>query len=274
MRHRRWIRLLLVPLSGYLFVSIMVGCLQRRLIYFPESLGSGEAAQAAAQNRLTPWTNAAGLRIGWFRAAPRGPAEATVLLTHGNAGSAADRYYIADSVQAGINAEVFILEYPGYADRSGSPSERSFFEAASEGLSLLTNRSPIVLVGESLGTGAACHLAGAFPGNVRGVILLVPFDSLVNTAKSHYPWLPVGLLLMDRFHSDRSLPQFAGPVVFALAERDEVIPIERGKRLYELYPGPKRLEVVTGASHNEATQRPPAFYEAAWKFIQDNRKPR
>jgi pimeloyl-ACP methyl ester carboxylesterase len=270
---RRWSRLLLIPVAGYVCASLMVGVLQRKLIYFPPKISAAELAPMAAQNRLLPWTNAVGIRIGWFRPAPRPPAEATTFIMHGNAGSAVGREYIFDPIQKGINAEIFVLEYPGYADRLGKPSQAAFVAAASEGLSLITNRAPVVLVGESLGTGVACQLAGSRPSAIRGVILLVPFDSLVNTARHHYPWLPVGLLLIDRFHSDEALPAFGGPVVFALAGNDELIPIERGKRLHDLYPGPKRLIIEPDANHWMGSQTSPAFYENAWKFIEQNRKP-
>lgn len=258
---------LLIPVLAYCLLVLVVALMQRSLMYHPPHLTAAELRPFAERNHLQPWTNEAGLRIGWYRAAPRVPAEATVLIVHGNSGSAAGREYIFDPLQAAINADIFVLEYPGFADRPGAPSQQTILAAAGDAFRLLASRGRIVLVGESLGTGVASYLAARAPQQVAGVVLLVPYDNTVNAAQSRFPWLPAGLLIKDRFLSDEWLPQFRGAVVFAVAEKDEVLPAALGKRLYDLYPGPKRLVLCPGAGHMDGAVRPKEFWRDAWGFI-------
>ena len=267
MRMVRWFRLLLIPVLAYCLLVLIVALLQRSIMYHPPHLTAEELRPIAERNRLQPWTNEFGLRIGWYRPAPRGSRDTTVLIVHGNSGSAAGREYIFDPLQEGMNAEVFVLEYPGFADRPGSPSQESLLSAASEAFRLITNRGQVVLVGESLGTGLACFLASQTPKQIAGVILLVPYDNTINAAQSRFPWIPARLLLRDRFMSDEWLPQYNGPVVFAVAEKDEVLPAALGQRLHDLYPGPKQLVICPGVGHFEGAARPKDFWRDAWAFI-------
>lgn len=179
---------------------------------------------------------------------------------HGNAGSAAGRDYLIDPIQEGVGADVFVLEYPGYADRPGKPTEASLVAAGLEALSRIPDGAPVVLVGESLGSGVASAVAGAAPDRVRAVLLLVPFRELAEAAASHYPWLPVRLLLRDRFASHEHLARHPGPVGFVVAGRDRVVPPESGRALHGGFPGRKRLWEFPGEGHWEGSNRDPAFY--------------
>lgn len=252
---------------GYGLLAAVVGCSQRRLIYYPPSITAAEMAAAAADGRYEPWMNAAGERIGWKRAGVRPASEGVVLIVHGNAGAAVERGYLADPLQSGTGLGVHVLEYPGFSGRAGSPSEESLSQAALEGMDLLSASGPVFVVGESLGTGVAAILAGSRPEKVAGVILLTPFDSLTKTAGYHYPWLPVGTLLRDRYESVRWLERYRGPVAVVVGTADRVVPAERGKALYEAYAGPKRLWVFEGESHWEASHRPAEWWEEAFRFL-------
>jgi uncharacterized protein len=264
-RIRRW---LLAPFAAYLGLAALVAGCQRKLIYHPPRLTAEQLRPYQERHRLQPWTNTAGLRIGWRRPTRTAePKAGAWLVLHGNAGSAAGREYIFDPIQEAVDAEVFVLEYPGYADRPGKPSQESLVAASLEGLDLIPGREKVTVVGESLGTGVASALAGSRPDRIRGVLLLVPFRELAEAAASHYPWLPVRLLLRDRFPSSEWLTGYHGPLAVVVAGADEVIPPESGRRLFRSYPGPKRLWEFPGENHWEGSNRDAAFYREFWNWM-------
>jgi pimeloyl-ACP methyl ester carboxylesterase len=250
-----------VGLAAFLFVK------QRKLIYFPTRLTAEELAARAAEQQCRPWTNASGDRIGWWRPA-EGKAVGTVLITHGNASTAVGREYIAQPLQSARPLDVFVLEYPGFADRPGEPTEASLLGAATEGFVLLTNRpGPLLLVGESLGTGVAAFLAGQCPGRVAGVCLLAPYTRLSDVGAAQFPWLPVRLLLRDRYPSAEHLRSFHGPLAVLVGEADSTVPAELGRRLHAGYDGPKRLWNFPGQEHWEVIEQPANVWLEVLRFL-------
>jgi fermentation-respiration switch protein FrsA (DUF1100 family) len=97
-------------------------------------------------------------------------------------------------------------------------------------------------------------VAGAVAGQpdaVAGLMLITPWNRLVEPAQFHYPWLPVGWILQDRYDNSRNLAQFGRPVLVAVAERDSIVPARFGTALYETLAGPKQLRVIPKADHND-----------------------
>src|SRR5688572_6673543 len=136
---------------GCLLPTLLLTACQRAMIYHPVRYAPGALDSVALEQNLKPWFNKESERIGWQPSAPA-TAAAQVLIVHGNAGSALDRVDFAKGLQCAGPINVFILEYPGYGDRTGKPSQTSLLEAATEAFQLLTNSGPIYVVGESLGT--------------------------------------------------------------------------------------------------------------------------
>lgn len=168
--------------------------------------------------------------------------------------------HYADEIQGLAALDVFILEYPGYADRAGAPSQKTVFEAADAALRLLGTNQPVYLVGESLGSGVAAHLAGSYPDRVAGLILLSPFNRLTEVAQAHLPYLPVRLMLVDRFPSEVYLRAYHGPVGIMVDGRDEIVPEKFGLRLYDGYAGPKRLWRFPDGYHISIMEPPARFW--------------
>jgi pimeloyl-ACP methyl ester carboxylesterase len=273
---RPWLRrlsgLVLLLFAGYVAVALVVMLRQRTLYYHPAHLPAAELAAFARKREMVPWTNAAGLRIGWQRASRVHPSAGAALLIHGNGGTAVGREYIADPLQAALPLDLFILEYPGYADRPGEPTQESFLAAADEAFLLLTNRAPLYLVTESIGTGAGAWLAGKYPPRVAGVCDLVPYNSLTAVARGRMPWLPVGLLLWDHFPADEWLRNYHGPVAFCVGGADHTIAPELGRALYAGYAGPKRLWLLPGQDHMEATKRTVEWWREVGEFWHNAQK--
>jgi len=267
---RRAIRMLLTLGIAYGLFVLAAAIFQRRLIYFPRTIPPALAEPAAAEMGFVPWRNPSGQIIGWKMPATSSPV-ASVLITHGNAGCAIDRGYLAGPIHDAAPVDVFVLEYPGYGSRAGSPDKRSFLAAGDEAFGLLTNGLPKYLVSESLGAGVACYLAGAHPTEVAGLVLFMPYHNLASVAQRKMPLLPAYFLLLDRFNPAEDLKDYRGPVKIVLAGADEIIPVESGRRLFEGYAGPKNLQIIPGAHHNDVAGQSPAWWKDDFSFWQQNR---
>jgi fermentation-respiration switch protein FrsA (DUF1100 family) len=144
------------------------------------------------------------------------------------------------------------LSYRGYGGSSGRPSESGLLADAGAAYAFALARYPaerIVLWGESLGTGVAVALAAEKP--VARVILESPFSSAVDIAARRYWFVPVRWLMKDQFRSDLRVGKVAAPVLVLHGERDNVVPIALGERLYALVNAPKRFVRFPGAGHND-----------------------
>src|SRR5215469_14631718 len=174
-----------------IYAIACAGCAiyQRRLLYFPPVFRPEQVDEMGKFERMERWLGPQGTQLGWKRLAPTQPSQGRVMLMHGNAGCAFQCGRYANVLQQVAPFDVFVVEYPGYADRAGKPSERAIYEAAANAFEQLPTNGPTYLLGESLGTGVAAYLAGRFPDKIAGVIMLAPFNRLAAVAQSHYPLL-------------------------------------------------------------------------------------
>jgi uncharacterized protein len=201
-----------------------------------------------------------GLGVGVDAGEAREPGR--VLVFHGNAGFAAHRGYFSRLFP---DRAVYILEYPGFGSRPGSPGESTIRTAVDDALAELMRMrpDPVVVLGESIGSGPAAWLAGTHPEAVAGLLLITPFASLADVAAAQFPFFPVRWVLQDRWENERFLASYPGPVAFLIAGEDTIVPPRFGRALYEGYlaksgPGsdrserdPGRMWTVPGTGHNE-----------------------
>jgi pimeloyl-ACP methyl ester carboxylesterase len=265
---RKALRVAMLIVGLYLVLVIGVSCCQRRLLYFPANVPLNSALAMAKRSGFEPWYNGAGQLIGWKQLSRTNFPHNRVLITHGNAGSAIDRVDYAASLHEAAVCDVYILEYPGYGPRPGSPSQQSLFQAADEAIGLLQKDGPVFVIGESLGTGVAAYLAGTHPQAVAGLLLIAPYDNLGNVAQAHMPIFPVKWILLDKFPSEDYLRSYHGPLAVVVGGRDTTVPPRFGRRLYEGYPGRKRLWEAALAGHNDLPYQPAEFWTevvAFWK---------
>lgn len=226
------------------------------MLYFPTKHSEPAALEHAKDIGLEPWRDEAGALVGWRR--PSVKAFARLLIFHGNAGCALDRDYYANAF--GGHWEVYLFEYPGYGSRDGKPGKSAFIEAGTAAVEnlLSTDSRPIFLLGESIGSGTAAAIAGAMPAKIGGVALMLPFARLEEVAKEKFPWLPVSLLLRDKFDNIGALSTYRRPIAVIVAEKDEVVGSAQGHKLYEAYAGPKKLIILPNATHNRFPSGPDA----------------
>jgi hypothetical protein len=256
-------KLLVWGVGIYAGLCLLAFLAQRRLMYFPDHEGEPEALQRAVRVGLVPWQDGKGDLLGWRRAVRRSLPR--VLVLHGNAGDALGRVdYLPVLEAAGF--EGVLLEYPGYGPRVGVPSETALVADARRALRRLKEESdaPVILLGESLGSGVAVQVAAAEPGSVAGLLLPVPFARMTEVAAWHYPYLPMKVLLRDRWDSLEAIRGYPGPVAILVAGRDEVVGPGQGRRLAQGCPGPVRLWETPRAAHNGLSLAPgqPPWSEA------------
>ncbi len=243
--------LLLTAGLAYLAICAYLWANQERLLFFPARATDAELEALARERGLLPWTNARGERIGWK--SPRHPDAPALLICHGNGGFALGRDFSALS-ETPPTFQLHLLEYPGYGARPGPPGANALVAAEVDAIDTLSAENPtrpLILLGQSLGSGVASAAAAARPAQVTAVVLLTPFDSLAHAAGHHYPWLPVRLLLRHHLDSDRNLARYPGPVAFLLGGRDGTTPPALGQKLFAGHTGPKRLWLAPEAGHND-----------------------
>ena len=223
-----------------------IAMFQDRLLYFPAKATVGDMVYGA----LRAWPSEQDFR--GLVAEPAGRVRATVIVFHGNAGHAGHRGFYATALTR-LGLRVILAEYPGYGPRGGTVGERSLVDDAEQAIALAhrLHGAPLLLIGESLGAGVAAAAGSRQRDKTAGLLLITPWDRLEHVGAHHYPWLPVGWLLRDRYDSAAHLASFGRPVVVAVAARDRIVPARFGTALYEALPEPKRLAVVEAADHND-----------------------
>ena len=243
---RRALVILMITVAVlYGAICLALFAFQRSLIYYPQ-----------------PRSNQAGITLVTL---PVG-ADSVLVSTRPNAGPDALIYFggnaedvsrdMPDFAATFPNDAIYLLHYPGYGGSSGKPTEQSISAAA---LSLYDHvhaeHQNIVVVGRSLGTGVAVRLASLRP--VERLVLVTPYDSLIDPAAQQYPYVPVRLLALDRFDSWKYAPKVTAPTRIIVAEDDEVIPRSSTERLRTRFSKGIASEVVVpDVGHNSISGSP------------------
>ncbi|MCX6970030.1 MAG: alpha/beta fold hydrolase [Verrucomicrobia bacterium] len=264
------LRVTLLLALGYLLVCLYVFFRQRTMLYHPQAVSEGQMLELARETGMSRWLDQSGKPVGWVTR--DGTDGSPVVIFHGNAGSALGRQPLIEKLRAaGATGRIHVADYPGYGSAPGGPTQQSLTDTAERALDALPGRA--VVVGESLGTGVAAQVAKLRPDKIQGIILVTPFESMVSAAAHHYPWLPVRLLLLDRFDSATALKTFPGPVAIILAENDATTPPEGARRLFAALAGPKKLWEVRNSDHNDAVANlSAADWREVWKLVEPQRK--
>jgi fermentation-respiration switch protein FrsA (DUF1100 family) len=245
---------LLIPVAVVVVLLLMFWVGQRRLMYFPLDDVPSVASLGLRDVDEVAFETADGLRLtGWlFRLNAADPAP-TVIVFHGNAGNRAHRVPLADALRR-IGLQVLLFDYRGYGGNPGSPTEQGLEADARASRDFLINRRAVdpqslIYFGESLGTGVAVKLAAEHPP--AALILRSPYTSMADVGQHHYPWLPVRLLLRDRYDSLERIPNIRTRLLVIAGERDSVVPADFSRRLYDAAPQPKTFVEIAGADHND-----------------------
>lgn len=239
-----------------LALAALLWLLQPYLLFQPgiagQSVDRTPAAAGLAYEDVRLRT-ADGVRIaGWYVAGPR-EAAPVVLFLHGNAGNIGHRLESIEQFHR-AGAAVLIVDYRGYGNSEGRPSERGTYADARAAWRWLTRERGvpprrIVVFGRSLGGAVAARLAGET--RPAGLIVEATFTSLPELAADLYPWLPARWLTRYAYDAARYLEEVECPVMVAHARADEIVPFAHARRLAAIRPPVVELVELDGG-HNDA----------------------
>jgi uncharacterized protein len=165
-----------------------------------------------------------------------------IIYFHGNAGNLGDRYYrfktFADS-----GYDFIAISYRGYVNSQGSASEKGLINDGLAAINYAKSKgyknNDIILYGESLGSGVAIQLAARSKYNA--VILESPYSSILSVARTNYWFLPVKLMLKDKFMSINYAPNITTPVIIFHGKKDKIVRYEEGVKLYNSINAKKKF---------------------------------
>jgi uncharacterized protein len=170
----------------------------------------------------------------------------------GNGGSRLGRASLAERLSERGFA-VLLMDYRGYGGNPGSPSEQGIVKDADAAVAALTELgyppSRTIYLGESLGTGVVAALARRAPP--AAMVLRSPFTDLADVGAHHYPWLPVRLLLSDRFAVLDNVRELDVPLVVVYGDRDSVVPSRFSAAVADASPRLVDEIVLPGVDHND-----------------------
>ena len=241
----KWLFGAIIMYGGLLALMFLF---QRSLMYFPDTARTAPAAAGLPQAEEVTLTASDGERLVAWHVPPR-DGKPVVIYFQGNAGGLSlrvNRFTWLTADGTGLMA----LSYRGYGGSTGSPSEDGLIrdaQAAYEFVHARHDARRIVLFGESLGAAVAVALAER--REIGALILDAPFTSAADVGAAAYPFAPVRWLIKDRWPSDTRIGRVQAPLLVLHGERDRVVPISLGERLFALAREPKRMARFPQGGH-------------------------
>jgi pimeloyl-ACP methyl ester carboxylesterase len=242
---RTIVSFLVTAVIVYLGLCALLFLAQRSYIYFPPRASDRPGVEVL-------WLASQGQRLKtWVVARPGSRA---LVYFGGNAEDVAGN--IGPFSAAFPDRSLYLVNYRGYGGSSGRPSETGLkADALTVFDEVYRQHRDVAVIGRSLGSGVAVYLASQRP--VERLVLVTAYDSLVNVARAHYRFLPVGLLLRDRYDSASRAPAVTAPVLVVVAGEDEIIPRARSEALAAAFrPGQARTAVIRYMTHNSLDLAP------------------
>lgn len=261
---------------AYIVFAVGIFFVQPNLVYYPEykrDITGTPDDVGIAYETVELATDDGETLHSWFVPAP--DATATVLFFHGNAGNLSHRMgYLSMFYRLGYNT--FIIDYRGYGQSSGVPSESGTYRDAQAAWQYVTVKkeipaSRIVLFGESLGGSVAAWLATRKEPGL--LVLASAFTSVPDMGAKLYPFLPVRLLSRFEYNTIEYLRDVTCPVFVAHSPQDEIVPFTQGQALYEAAPGPKQFLELQGGHNNGFIYMQEDWVKALGDFIDANLTP-
>ncbi len=264
------ILLILTYLIGiYLLVVLVTFLFQRSLLYFPSKEKVDINYYSKTGLKEIKLTTSDGFVLKSLFKKPHYEKQNTILVFHGNGGHVGHRI---NKFKTFINAGygLLLLEYRGYSENLGKPSEVGFYKDGLAAINYLSKQNissdKIVLYGESLGCGIAAKLSTEFAFDAT--ILEAPFTSIADVAQHHYWYLPAKWLVLDRYDIIGIIKNIKSPLLVIHGEKDNVIKIEFGRKVFDAAPEPKEVLYVPYAGHNNLYEF--NIYKKILNFLQKN----
>ncbi len=263
----RFCRTLLV---SYLVICLLMVVLERHLVYFPPTpLPNYQPARQLGGEEV--WLQAAdGTKLhGWFF--PHHDPKFSVLYGHGNGEDAERNSRLMARLRDEMQASVVIFDYRGYGLSEGTPHEAGIIQDGLAAQRWLAKRMSIssdevVLYGRSLGGGVMVALAEQL--GAKALIVHGSFANMTDVGADRYFWLPVRLLMRNRYPSEERIKNYEGPLLQIHGTADRVVPLKLAKPLFDASPSEhKRFIEVPGGTHNSPLPR--NTFDAMIEFLEE-----
>jgi len=233
------LQIILVIFFIYFLILVFLYFYQRNLLYHPNENNYSEDRISVEIENVKIKTSDNIELLGWYHEKNLKDFK-TLIFFHGNAGSLENRIHKLNHFRD-MNINFLIIAWRGFSGNKGNPSEQGLYEDGKSAIDWLIKKGVseknLILYGESLGTGVATHLAQN--KNYAGVILETPFTSMIDAAKKFYPYIPVKLLLKDKFENYKKIKNINSPILIMHGEVDQLVPFSMGKKIYEIANKPK-----------------------------------
>src|SRR3989441_8132785 len=238
-----------IALAVAIGVLLLAWLFQERMMFFPRPVDSRPTPRPNVEDVTLVAADGVKLR-GWLVRGAVTPAPLVIYF----GGNAEEVSWLTELADQFADWSLLLVNFRGYGESEGKPGEKELLE---DGLVIHdyakgrpeVDSERIVAMGRSLGSGVAVHLAAH--RLLRGVILVSPYDSIVEVAKHHYPFLPVSLMLRHRFDSLALASRIEAPLLCLVATEDRVIPAAHSRVLFEAWRGTKtdRKSTRLNSSH-------------------------
>ena len=231
--------LLLIFVLIYFFIIISTYIFQRSLLYHPtENNYSGDQLLISIKKIKIKTQDNIEI-LSWYHNKNLNNYK-TILFFHGNAGSLENRIHKINHFKD-LKVNFLLVAWRGFSGNAGKPTEEGLYEDAQSAIRWLNSKgikeNNIILYGESLGTGIVTEVAQY--RNFGGIILESPFTSMIDVGKDKYPFLPVKLLLKDKYESNKKMKNINIPILVMHGKVDNLVPFHMGKKIFELANEPK-----------------------------------
>ncbi len=256
--------LLAVIAALYVLAVVYMYVNQRDLLFKPSGVLPEPSSVGLADVEVLSLPMSDGTDLTVWSAPAVAEGAPTVLFFHGQSGNLGDR---ADRLREILNSGFGLLapSYRGFPGSDGTPSDSAF---VADGLALydhlIAQGQSVVLHGQSLGTGVAAAVAAQRP-DAELLVLEAPFTATVDVAAERYPWLPVSLLMHDKFATRDIVGQIEVPALIFHGTEDIVVPPHHATALAA--GGAAQLFMIEGGTHNDL------WTHGLWQTVKDNLPP-
>jgi fermentation-respiration switch protein FrsA (DUF1100 family) len=240
-----------IIITVWVSLCLLIYFFQDKLVYFPHNKVETTPTAISLQHEDITLTTNDGVQLNaWW--IPHPDSRATLLFFHGNAGNISHRLN-SIGIFHRLGLSVFIIDYRGYGNSTGTPSEQGTYIDAETAWNYLVNEKNIppeniIIFGRSLGGAVATELAEKHTS--AALIVESSFSSITDIGKHYYPYLPTRLLARIKYPTINRIPNIKSPVLIIHSIEDDIIPYENGKLLYEAAKEPKSFLQINGDHNN------------------------